>query len=62
VPTPWCSGSIEREQGISKAGNRRLHRFMIELSWLSSFVGHVRKRLFQLSRSSRGSRSLVLDG
>jgi transposase len=26
VPTPWRSGSIDREQGISKAGNPRLLR------------------------------------
>jgi transposase len=31
VPTPWRSGSIDREQGISKAGNRRLRHIMIEL-------------------------------
>jgi len=34
VPTPWRSGKIDREQGISKAGNRRLRTIMIELSWL----------------------------
>ena len=34
VPTPWRSGKIEREQGISKAGNRRLRTIMIELAWL----------------------------
>jgi len=34
VPTPWRSGSIDREQGISKAGNRRLRHVMIELAWL----------------------------
>ena len=32
VPTPWRSGSIDREQGISKAGNRRLRHIMIELA------------------------------
>ena len=34
APTPWRSGSIDREQGISKAGNRRLRHIMIELAWL----------------------------
>jgi transposase len=34
VPTPWRSGKIDREQGISKAGNRRLRHIMIELAWL----------------------------
>jgi transposase len=33
APTPWASGSVEREQGISKAGNRRLRKTMIELAW-----------------------------
>jgi transposase len=34
VSTPWRSGTISREQGISKAGNRRLRTAMIELAWL----------------------------
>jgi transposase len=34
VPTPWRSGKIDREQGISKAGNRRLRTAMIELAWM----------------------------
>jgi transposase len=33
VPTPWKSGRIDREQGISKAGNPRLRRTMVELAW-----------------------------
>lgn len=34
APTPWRSGSIEREQGVSKAGNPRLRTTMIQLAWL----------------------------
>jgi transposase len=34
APTPWQSGSIRREQGVSKAGNARLRTTMVELSWL----------------------------
>lgn len=34
APTPWRSGSIDREQGVSKAGNPRLRTTMIELAWL----------------------------
>ena len=34
TPTPYSSGDREREQGISKAGNRRVRTLMIELSWL----------------------------
>lgn len=33
APSPWQSGGIDRDQGISKAGNRRLRRTMIELAW-----------------------------
>ena len=32
--TPYSSGSVNREQGIGKAGNRRLRTVMIELAWL----------------------------
>jgi transposase len=34
APTPWQSGAIEREQGVSKAGNPRLRTTMIQLAWL----------------------------
>jgi transposase len=34
APSPWRSGSIDREQGVSKAGNPRLRKTMIQLSWL----------------------------
>ena len=34
APTPYDSGDSEREQGISKAGNRRIRSVMIELAWL----------------------------
>lgn len=34
TPTPSQSGDEETEQGISKAGNRRVRRVMIELAWL----------------------------
>jgi len=34
APTPWQSGSIRQEQGVSKAGNARLRTTMVELSWL----------------------------
>ena len=32
--TPWKSGSIDREQGVSKGGNHRLRTAMIQLAWL----------------------------
>ena len=32
--SPWRSGDTDREQGISKAGNRRARHAAVELSWL----------------------------
>jgi len=34
TPSPWQSGRTDREQGISKAGNRRARTKTIELAWL----------------------------
>jgi transposase len=33
-PTPHASGSLVREQGIAKAGNRRVRTAMVEVAWL----------------------------
>ncbi|MCA1603273.1 MAG: IS110 family transposase [Acidobacteria bacterium] len=32
--TPYDSGSSKRDQGISKAGNRRVRTMMVEIAWL----------------------------
>ena len=34
APTPWQSGSVDREQGISQSGNPRLRTTMVQLAWL----------------------------
>lgn len=34
APSPWQSGDVNREQGISKSGNARLRTTMIEAAWL----------------------------
>jgi transposase len=34
TPTPYSSGSMSREQGISKTGNNRVRHNAIELAWL----------------------------
>lgn len=34
TPSPWKSGGIDREQGISKAGNPHVRLKTIELAWL----------------------------
>lgn len=33
TPTPYDSGESSREQGISKAGNRRVRRVLVEVAW-----------------------------
>lgn len=34
TPTPYGSGQMDREQGISKAGNKRLRWLMVQLAWM----------------------------
>ena len=34
APTPWQSGSVAHEQGVSKAGNPRLRATIVEMAWL----------------------------
>ena len=33
-PSPWQSGQVDQDQGISKAGDRRARRVALELAWL----------------------------
>src|SRR5262249_24273248 len=33
APTPYASGDSQREQGISKAGNRRVRWIAVEIAW-----------------------------
>jgi transposase len=34
APTPWQSGSVDHEQGVSQSGNPKLRSAMIQLAWL----------------------------
>jgi transposase len=34
APSPWRSGKIAHEQGVSKAGNPRLRATMVQIAWL----------------------------
>jgi len=34
APTPWQSGSVRHEQGVSKSGNPRLRTTMVQVTWL----------------------------
>ncbi len=59
--TPWRSGGIEREQGVSKAGNPRLRTTMIQLAWL--WVRHQPKSALTLwfkANSQRGRKRMIV--
>jgi hypothetical protein len=34
APTPWQSGQIDYEQGVSKSGNPRLRSTLVQVAWL----------------------------
>jgi transposase len=34
APTPWQSGQISRDRGVSKAGDPRLRTTLIQVAWL----------------------------
>jgi transposase len=59
--TPWRSGGIEHEQGVSKAGNPRLRTTMIQLAWL--WIRHQPQsaltRWFK-AHSQRGRKSAIV--
>jgi len=61
APTPWRSGSIAHEQGVSKAGNPRLRTTMIQLAWL--WLRHQKQsaltRWFE-AHSKRGRKSAIV--
>jgi transposase len=46
APTPWRSGFVAHEQGVSKAGNRRLRTTMIQLARL--WVRHQPRSILTL--------------
>jgi transposase len=59
APSPWKSGGIDREQGISKAGNHRARHKAIELAWL--WLRHqpdsTLSRWFRTRTANAGKRS-----
>ena len=59
VPTPYRSGSIDHEQGISKAGNRRVRSLMVELAWgWLRYQPNSRLARWYETRFGHGSKSL----
>ena len=61
TPTPWRSGAIAHEQGVSKAGNPRLRKTMLQLAWLmphpSAAIGAGALVSSAASRHERQSRA-----
>jgi len=55
APTPSQSGSVDREQGVSKAGNPRLRETLIQLAWL--WLRHQPKSALALWFKERVSRN-----
>ena len=58
APSPWRSGSIDREQGVSKSGNPRLRTTMVQAAWLwlRYQPGSALSRWFQERISRNGGR------
>jgi transposase len=52
--TPWRSGAIVHEQGLSKAGNPRLRTLMVQLAWL--WLRHQPQSELALWFKARGER------
>jgi transposase len=56
--SPYSSGDIERDQGISKAGNRRVRTLMVELAWSwLRFQPQSALSKWYMERFGRGARS-----
>jgi transposase len=57
--TPYSGGGTEREQGIGKAGNRRLRIVLVELAWLWQRYqpGSAQVNWFRTRASGAGARS-----
>ena len=61
APTPWRSGGIEKEQGVSKAGNPRLRTTMIQLAWLwRRHQGQSTLARWFEAHSKRGRKSAIV--
>jgi transposase len=61
APTPWRSGSIQCEQGVSKAGNPRLRTTMIQLAWLwRRHQGQSALARWFEAHSKRGRKSAIV--
>jgi transposase len=63
TPTPYDTGVSEREQGISKAGNRRLRTLLVEVGWCwLHYQGQSALSQWYRERFGRGSARLKKIG
>src|SRR5216684_7681267 len=58
APTPWRSGSVAHEQGVSKAGNPRLRTTMIQPAWSYAYSSFVTKCRTHWAHHRRGRHRL----
>lgn len=63
TPTPFDSGGSQREQGISKAGNRRVRSMAIEIAWCwLRFQPNSKLSLWYQERFGNGSKRMKRIG
>ena len=64
VPVPWQSGTMHRDQGISKCGNTEARRLMVELAWLwiryQPDSAITRKWLPRLEKKGRSRKTAIV--
>lgn len=59
APTPYQSGDSAREQGISRSGNRRIRKLLIEIAWAwLRFQPHSKLSVWYNQRFARGSKRM----
>jgi transposase len=67
APTPWQSGTVDHEQGVSKSGNPRLRTTLIQVAWLwlrhqpaSALTAWFKERVIHNGRRLRKPTIVVL--
>jgi transposase len=59
TPTPYQSGDSAREQGISRSGNRRIRKLLIEIAWAwLRFQPHSKLSQWYNERFAKGGKRL----
>ena len=53
TPSESSSGDTQRKGGITKAGNKRVRRLLVEASWHQRHRPHIGKALRKCTESSK---------